>query len=170
MQLLRDFHGRMAACVFAHGGTLDKFIGDGLMATFGTPEPQADAADRAYACGLAMLAAIEEWTAGRAAAGELPVGVGIGIHLGPVTMGDIGGGGDGEHGMTQRFEFAVIGDTVNVASRLERLTRELGVALLVSDALVRALDPRPAALRPLGPHQLDGRSGSIGVWTAAPRD
>jgi adenylate cyclase len=169
MRLLREFHGRMAACVFAHGGTLDKFIGDGLMATFGTPEPQTDAADRAIACGLAMLAAIEDWTVTRSAAGELPVGVGIGIHFGPVTMGDIGGGGDdGENGMTQRFEFAVIGDTVNVASRLERLTRELDVPLLVSDALVRVLDRRPATLHPLGAHQLDGRSRSIEVWTATP--
>jgi adenylate cyclase len=170
MRLLRDFHGRMAGCVFAQGGTLDKFIGDGLMATFGTPEPQADAADRAFACALAMLAEIEAWRTERMAAGELPVGVGIGVHLGPVTMGDIGGGGDGENGMTQRFEFAVIGDTVNVASRLERLTRELGVPVLVSDALVRALDRRPAVLRPLGAHHLDGRSGSIDVWTAAPVD
>jgi len=163
MQLLRAFHGRMATCVFSHGGTLDKFIGDGLMATFGTPEPRADAAERAFACGLAMVRAIEEWQASRAVAGEPAVGVGIGIHYGPVTMGDIGGG---EDGLAQRFEFAVIGDTVNVASRLERLTRELDQPMLISDTLVQAIAERPATLRPLGSHHLDGRSGPITVWTA----
>ncbi len=163
MQLLRAFHGRMAACVFRHGGTLDKFIGDGLMATFGTPEPQADAVDRAFACGLDMVRSIEDWQVSRAASGEPAIGVGIGIHFGPVIMGDIGGG---EDGLAQRFEFAVIGDTVNVASRLERLTRELAEPLLVSDRVVQALSERPTTLRPLGSQHLDGRSGSITVWTA----
>ena len=163
MRLLRAFHGRMASCVFSHGGTLDKFIGDGLMATFGTPEPQPDAAERAFACGLDMVRSIEAWQASRAARGESAVGVGIGIHYGPVTMGDIGGG---QHGLAQRFEFAVIGDTVNVASRLERLTRELDQPILVSDTVVQALAERPETLRSLGSHQLDGRSGPITVWTA----
>ncbi len=163
MQLLRAFHGRMASCVFAHGGTLDKFIGDGLMATFGTPEPQADAADRAFACGLAMLRSVEEWQTTQVAAGKPAIEVGIGIHYGPVIMGDIGGG---EDGLAQRFEFAVIGDTVNVASRLERLTRELAEPLLVSDTVVRALRQQPETLRSLGSHHLDGRSGAIAVWTA----
>ena len=162
MRLLRAFHGRMAACVFAHGGTLDKFLGDGLMATFGTPQPMEDAADRSLACGMAMLQAAETWQKDRRAAEEAPVEVGIGIHFGPVTMGDIGGG----EGLGQRFEFAVIGDTVNVASRLERMTRELDVSLLISDAVVQRLAERPASLRSLGAHHIDGRSRSIVVWTA----
>ncbi len=162
MRLLRAFHSRMAACVFAHGGTLDKFLGDGLMATFGTPQPLSDAADRSLACGMAMLRAVEDWQKDRRAAGEAPVEVGIGIHHGPVTMGDIGGG----EGLGQRFEFAVIGDTVNVASRLERMTRELGVSLLVSDRVAQLLTERPETLRSLGPHHIDGRSRSIVVWTS----
>jgi adenylate cyclase len=162
MSLLRAFHGRMAACVFAHGGTLDKFLGDGLMATFGTPQPMNDAADRSLACGMAMLRAVEGWQKDRRACSEAPVEVGIGIHYGPVTMGDIGGG----EGLGQRFEFAVIGDAVNVASRLERLTRELDSSLLVSDAVVRRLAERPLSLRSLGPQHLDGRSCNIVVWTA----
>ncbi len=164
MRILRAFHGRMASCVFTHGGTLDKFIGDGLMATFGTPEPMADASDRAFACGLAMLAAIADWQRNRRERGDPAIAVGIGIHLGLVTMGDIGGG-DAASGIGQRFEFAVIGDTVNVASRLERLTRELGVPLLASDTVVQALRRRPAGLRSLGMHQLDGRSAALTVWT-----
>ncbi len=171
MRLLREFHGRMAGCVFAHGGTFDKFIGDGLMATFGTPEPAPDAADRALACGRSMLAAIAEWRQSRVALGEAPVEVGIGIHFGPVVMGDIGGGSEGgakgEAG--QRFEFAVIGDTVNVASRLERLTRSLDRPLLVSAALCRALHEPATDLEPLGPHHLDGRSGEVEVWAISAR-
>lgn len=170
MQLLREFHGRMANCVFAHGGTFDKFIGDGLMATFGTPEPAADAADQSLACGRAMVAAIADWRQSRLTQGEAPVEVGIGIHFGPVTMGDIGGGE-----ADQRFEFAVIGDTVNVASRLERLTRSVARPLLVSDALRQALGAPADDLEPLGPHHLDGRAGQVEVWAvsaaaAAPGD
>ena len=106
--------------------------------------------------------AAETWQKDRRAAEEAPVEVGIGIHFGPVTMGDIGGG----EGLGQRFEFAVIGDTVNVASRLERMTRELDVSLLISDAVVQRLAERPASLRSLGAHHIDGRSRSIVVWTA----
>lgn len=163
MALLRAFHGRMAGCVFAHGGTLDKFIGDGLMATFGTPEPLPDAADRALACGRAMVEQIEAWGKVRTAAGQVPVTVGIGIHFGPATMGDIGGG-DAEGGQGQRFELAVIGDTVNVASRLEHLTRRLDEPLLVSGTLVAALHAPPDDLRALGSHHLDGRGQPIEAW------
>jgi adenylate cyclase len=163
MLLLRDFHARMATCVFAHGGTLDKFIGDGLMATFGTPKLLPDAADRALACALSMLRAVEDWQAVRRTSGERAIEVGIGIHYGPATMGDIGGGGEG--GAGQRFEFAVIGDTINVASRLEHLTRELDVSLLVSDTLVTHLKIQPKMLRLLGSHPIDGRSATILLWT-----
>jgi adenylate cyclase len=159
MDLLRGFHARMAEAVFRHQGTLDKFIGDGLMATFGTPEPGPDDAARALACARDMLATLDAWNRERAAAGEPPLAVGIGLHLGPVTTGDIGG--------AARFEFAVIGDTVNVASRLERLTRELGTPLVVSDASCgawRAGCPgrRPAPARPApapGPARADPRLG-----------
>ena len=163
MDLLRGFHARMAEAVFRHQGTLDKFIGDGLMATFGTPEPGPDDAARALACARDMLATLDAWNRERAAAGEPPLAVGIGLHLGPVTTGDIGG--------AARFEFAVIGDTVNVASRLERLTRELGTSLALSDSLVRqavAQGAQVGDLRPLGPRPLRGRREPILVWGLGP--
>ena len=159
MELLRVFHGRMAECVFAHGGTLDKFIGDGLMATFGTPETAPDDARRALECAEAMLAAVERWNGDRARAGEPPIAIGIGLHHGPVTMGDIGG--------AQRFEFAVIGDTVNVANRLEELTRAVGSPLLVSDAQLSAARDagcEVAAYVPAGAHVLRGRTEPLTVW------
>lgn len=160
--LLRAFHGRMAEAVFAHGGTLDKFIGDGLMATFGTPAPGPSDAAGALACARAMLRDLDSWNAERLARGEAPIEVGIGLHHGPAMLGDIGG--------ADRFEFAVVGDTVNVASRLERLTRELDCRLVVGDALMRKLRAEGAApdlvagLIPLEPQALRGRGGRMDVW------
>ncbi len=165
LDLLRDYHARMAAAVFAHGGTLDKFIGDGLMATFGTPNPSdRDAAD-AVACARTILEAIAAWNQTRDAAGLPPVAVGIGVHAGPVVMGNIGD--------ERRLEFAVVGDTVNVASRLERLSRTLETDLVVSAAtvdLVReqldapAADALLAGLTPAPTQAIRGRDGTMEVY------
>ncbi len=130
IDLLRDFHGRMAATVFAHGGTVDKYLGDGLMATFGTPWPgERDAAD-ALACGTAMAAELANWNAARLGGGHAEVEAGVGIHFGPVVVGDMGGEG--------ALEFAVIGDTVNVAARLEALCRSLDADIVISADLAAA--------------------------------
>jgi adenylate cyclase len=129
--LLRAHYERLATVVFAHGGTLDKYIGDALMATFGAPRPGADDASRALAAAKAMIASLAEWNVERRAAGVEPVLMGVGVDYGPVVQGNIGS--------ERRLEFTVIGDTVNVAERLEALTRELGVDLVVSDRLVAAV-------------------------------
>ncbi|MDP6690193.1 MAG: adenylate/guanylate cyclase domain-containing protein [Alphaproteobacteria bacterium] len=130
IDLLRDFQGRMSARVFAHGGTIDKYLGDGLMATFGTPWPgERDAAD-ALACGAAMAAELGQWNAIRNGQGAEAVEAGIGIHYGPVVVGDMGGEG--------AMEFAVIGDTVNVAARLEALSRSLEADIVISAELAAA--------------------------------
>jgi adenylate cyclase len=129
--LLREHYDRLAAIVFTHQGTLDKYIGDALMATFGAPRAGRDDASRALACGKAMIAVLAAWNAQRHEAGLAPVQVGVGIDYGPVVVGNIGS--------ERRLEFTVIGDTVNVAERLESLTRELGVDLVVSERLVEAV-------------------------------
>ena len=162
--LLRDFHGRMANLVFRHGGTLDKFLGDGLMATFGKPRTADDDASRALACARGMAESVAEWNRERLRAGERPIEVGIGVHYGPVVLGNIGD--------ENRLEFAVVGDTVNVASRLESLTRDLGVSLIASEALiaeVRATSGALALLEDLRPDErpLRGRAGTMPVWTLA---
>jgi adenylate cyclase len=160
--LLREYHVRMQDAVFAHGGTLDKLLGDGVMATFGTPRPAPDDAVRALACARAMVAVTAQWNAARAAAGEPAVRIGVGVHHGPVVVGDVGG--------AQRLEFAVVGDTVNVASRLESLTRALGVAVVASAAAVDAARRTPGAESVLAdfrraPAQVvRGRAEPIAVW------
>ncbi|MGP1254988.1 MAG: adenylate/guanylate cyclase domain-containing protein [Kiloniellales bacterium] len=160
--LLRSFHVRMARCVFAQGGTLDKYIGDGVMATFGTLEPRNDDAARALACARAMLEEVERWNAKRARRGADPVSIGIGLHYGTVTVGNVGS--------ERQLEFTAIGDTVNIASRLERLTRDLDVPLVASGALVTAASETAESaellegLIPAGETQLRGREAAVPVF------
>jgi adenylate cyclase len=159
---LRDFHARMERAVFAHGGTLDKYIGDGVMATFGTPEPGASDAANALRCARAMQESVASWNAERQGRGESSVALGVGLHFGPVVLGDVGG--------PQRLEFAVLGDTVNVASRLERLTRTLGASIVVSDALLAVVrvdagsDGLLAGFRRAPDHRVRGRDGDVALW------
>lgn len=162
--MLRGFHERMADCVFEHGGTLDKFMGDSVMATFGTPRSgPRDAAD-ALACARSMLERLEQWNVARRDAGEPTLRAGIGLHFGPVVLGDIGD--------KRRVEFAVLGDTVNTASRLEALTRNLGVSLVASQALIdrvlaQAGDDAIRDMRRQPPVAVRGRIQPIEVWTLA---
>ena len=154
MALLRVFHTRVEQAVFDHGGMVDKFMGDGAIACFGVPDPSPTAAADAIRAALALLA-------GLAAADEPRLRVGIGVHLGPVLMGDIGG--------ATQFQFTVIGDTVNVASRLESLTRQQGTRLIVSDLVLEAAKPRLEAtllqrFEPLYGLTIRGRDGALDAW------
>ena len=164
--LLRDFHGRLARIAFAHDGTVDKYIGDAIMVHFGTPRPRTDDPVRALACAAAMIAEIQSWTIERIRTGEGPIRIGIGVHYGEVLVGNIGD--------TRRLEYTVLGDTVNVASRLERLTRQTGACLMVSDDLVRAVRAcgvEPTAivegLRREQTRIVRGRHQPVAVWCLA---
>ncbi|WP_420585939.1 adenylate/guanylate cyclase domain-containing protein [Ruegeria sp.] len=126
IEVLRGFHARMETEVFRHHGTLDKYLGDGLMATFGTPVPTPLDASNAVACARDMVTVIDRWNVDRRRAGESEINVGIGVHYGSVVLGDIG---------ANRLEFAVIGDAVNVAAKLEALTRDFQARVVISDAV-----------------------------------
>jgi adenylate cyclase len=162
---LRDFHAKLERAIFDHHGTLDKFLGDGVMATFGTPNVGPHDARNALAAARAACAAIGGWNVERAARDEVPIKVSIGINYGPVVLGDIGS--------ERRMEFAVLGDVVNVAQRLEGLTRRLDCQIAVSEDFIDALraqspDEADALLRGFcgaEAQELRGREQPVAVWT-----
>ena len=126
IELLRGFHGRMEHEVFRHHGTLDKYLGDGLMATFGTPMAGTQDATNALSCARAMTTVLEQWNRERRRLGDVELHVGIGIHFGETVLGNIG---------ANRLEYAVIGTAVNIAARLEEMSRPLQADIVVSDQL-----------------------------------
>jgi len=166
---LNDYRRRISGPIVENHGTIDKFIGDGVMAIFGVPEPRADDACNAVLGGLAVVSAIEKWSAERLGEGLPPLRIGVGIHYGDVIAGPLGD----EH----RLEYTAIGDTVNTAARIERLAADLGESLLISaDVLASASDlERNLAWVPLSAHFLRGRSQPVQIyrpdWSAkrAPR-
>jgi len=127
---LASFRCRATRAIEAHGGIVDKFVGDDVMGVFGVPIATPGDAANALAAGRALQAEIAAWNEKRRYAGRRPVSIGIGIHYGRVFAGVIEGG--------KRLEFTVIGDAVNTARRIEELTRTTGRPLLVSAELREA--------------------------------
>jgi len=135
--LLRGFQERSCAIVFRHGGTLDKYLGDGFMATFGATDDHPDPSSLALACAFDLKKEMEWWNVEREQLEAPPVRVSIGVHSGKVLVGNLGS--------DQRIEFTVVGDVVNVASRLEETTRELGCTIVASEdcvTMAAALDAK----------------------------
>jgi adenylate cyclase len=146
---LSEYRSRLTQPVFSHGGTVDKFMGDAIMAVFGSPIQRADDAVRALQCAMEIVEAATRWSLERERSGEPPVTIGVGAHYGEVFAGAVGG--------EQLLEYTVIGDTVNVAQRLERLSREVGSPIVVSAALLQAAGAdNKAEWRRLPPQQLKG--------------
>lgn len=161
--MLRQFHRVVERAVFANNGTLDKYMGDGAMACFGVPAPGFADAGNAIHCARRLADDMTVWGRERAAQGELPLQIGIGLHYGPVLMGNLGG--------EQQFSFTVTGDAVNVASRLEALTRNHKVTIIASDAVVdaaRAADPAVeadlAGFFTIPGQAIRGRDEPIDLW------
>jgi adenylate cyclase len=162
--MLRQFHERMTAQIFACGGTVEKYIGDEIFAVFGVPDARDNDAANALICADRMLEALDRWNAERTREGGTPLAIGIGLNYGPAVLGDVGS----EHSMS----FTVIGDTVNTASRLQGLTRTLKTPLVVGGPLVDAIQTgrsETAAalvsqLQDQGEQALRGRAGEVRVW------
>ena len=150
--LLNDFFAGMIDIVDRHNGIINKFLGDGFLAVFGAPIADPDAATSALAAGRAMLAEVARWNEARP---QEALRVGIGIHLGEAVTGTVGS--------PRRKEYTVIGDTVNLAARLEQLTKDTGAQLLVSSAVHRATGGADGAVD-LGPLALRGYDEGVRVW------
>ncbi len=160
--LLNDFFAAMVAVVDRHNGIINKFLGDGFLSLFGAPLEDSAAAANALAAARGMLDAVDAWNRDRPAQA---LRVGIGIHIGEAVTGTVGS--------PQRKEYTVIGDTVNLAARLEQLTKETGARLLVSDAVRDAVNDgagdgaRVEDAVDLGPMAIRGYDQAVRVWRLA---
>jgi adenylate cyclase len=158
VEFLASFRCRAMRAIEAHGGIVDKFVGDDVMGVFGVPIATPEDAANALAAGRALQAEIAAWNEKRRCAGRHPVSIGIGIHYGRVFAGVIEGG--------QRLEFTVIGDAVNTAHRIEELTKTAGCPLLVSTELLEAAKaPRPGRdCHPLPAQMVRGRKEPLRLF------
>jgi adenylate cyclase len=145
--LLNELFGVVVPVVEEHGGRVQQYLGDGVLAVFGAPEPLADHADRGVAAARAVVTAVEAHFGDRCR-------VSVGVNSGLVMVGTIGGG--------SRFELGIIGDPVNVAARVEQATRRTGDSVLVTEA-TRCLLERDG-LEPRGTLALKGKPAPVAVY------
>jgi adenylate cyclase len=164
-QLIDELNAYLEAMVRVindEGGVVDKYIGDSIMVVYGVPNTKGDEALRAIRTAWRMEKALAEHNAHRAAAGLPPLRQGIGVHFGTVIAGIIG--------TEKKLQYTIVGDTVNVASRLEGLSKELGSAIVLSEPLVEASKGLAGvpAITSIGRAQIRGWTGEQTVYTLTP--
>jgi adenylate cyclase len=160
VETLNDYFTRMVELVFLHKGTLDKFVGDMVMALFGAPLDDQDHADHAVQAALDMVTALGVLNDRWKAAGRPTLDLGIGINTGPMIAGNIGS--------EAIMSYTVIGDAVNLGARLESLNKEYGTRIIISDATRRQLKGQ-YDLRPLGDVVVKGRSQAVAIFEVVGR-
>jgi len=151
ISLLNKYFNEMAAVIHSHGGTVDKFIGDGMMVFFGAPNHQDNPAQQAFDAAQKMLQRLDNLNLKLKEEGIEEIKIGIGIHLGEAVVGHVGS--------DTRHEYTVIGDTVNLAARLEGRTKELGYPIVCSASVAKVLDSS-AKLISLGETPIKGRAAA----------
>ncbi|MDZ7750241.1 MAG: GAF domain-containing protein [Gammaproteobacteria bacterium] len=153
--LLNEYFTHMVDIIFSHGGILDKYIGDAIMAVFGTPFPAPDDAANAMRVANEMMRTLARFNAGQVAQGKMAINIGIGVSSGELVAGNIGS--------AKRMDYTVIGDTVNLAARLESATKVYGVDLLMCEFTARALDGG-SRYRELDLIRVKGQSRPVAVF------
>ena len=153
--LLNDYFDCLVPPIENEGGEVLKYMGDGLMASFGTPNASPHDAANAIAAAFEMQARIARLNAERTTKGLETIRLSVGVHYGPVILGDIGN--------ARRMEFAMLGDTVNVASRLEGINKQFGTTIIASGS-IRAIAGDTFGFRSLGSVHAKGRKEPIDIY------
>ena len=156
IEFLNEYLSEMAAIVKHAGGTLDKFIGDAVMAFWGEPVPHPDHADRAADCALAMQAKTAELARRWVAEGKPDIHIGVGINTAEVVVGNIGS-------LDHKLDYTVIGDGVNLASRLESANKEFHTGIIVSEFTLAKLGDR-FEVRALGDVKVKGKERPVAIY------
>ena len=155
VSMLNEYFTEMVDVIFDHGGILDKYIGDAIMALFGAPFASPEDADNALLVANEMMIELAALNAKRTKEGKRPLDIGVGISTGDVVVGNIGS--------TKRMEYTVIGDSVNLASRLEGATKYYAAKILLSEFTVADLR-RPALLREIDLLKVKGKDKPVAVY------
>jgi adenylate cyclase len=159
--MLNEYFTRMVDLVFVHKGTLDKFVGDMVMALFGAPLDDPQHADHAVEAALDMIDELAVLNARWKAEGRAELDIGIGINTGPMIAGNIGS--------EAIMSYTVIGDAVNLGSRLESLNKQYGTRIIISEA-TRGRLSRPYRLRPLGDVVVKGKTQPVAIYEVVGRE
>ncbi|OPY59980.1 MAG: Adenylate cyclase 1 [Pelotomaculum sp. PtaU1.Bin065] len=160
VQRLNEYFTEMNAIIFKHGGTLDKYMGDGIMAFFGAPIHYEDHADRALAASLEMLERLKELNKKWEEQGEPLFNIGVGINSGPVVVGNVGS--------PERMDYTIMGGEVNLASRLESMNKEYKTNIILSDRTLKYLknkDELPGEITLLGETSVRGMVEKVLIYT-----
>lgn len=166
VRFLRELHGRIERAVLAHGGVLEQFMGDGAMVMFGVPEPSPGDAAAALAAAIDLEADIGRWNETLTAAGGMAIDLRVGIHCGPIAFARVGG--------AKQAQVTAAGDTVNVASRIEAMTRDEDARIAISGAVVEGVRAVGrvsllAGFVELPQQRIRGREGRMSVWVKRSR-
>jgi adenylate cyclase len=161
VRTLNEYFTRMVELVFKHSGTLDKFVGDMVMALFGAPLDDADHADHAVEAALDMIVELRTLNERWKAEGRPELDIGIGINTGPMIAGNIGS--------DVIMSYTVIGDDVNLGSRLESLNKQYGTRIIISESTRQQLK-RKYVLRPLGDVVVKGKTRPVAIFELLGRE